>query len=173
MRLFFALWPDAPTQHSWHRGLAPCLSPLGGRAIPAANLHLTLAFLGDVAGNRINEIIRLGDDLPVDIITLRFDHVECWMSAGLACLRPAEVPAALTRLAEQLNTGLQLSGFAVESRNFKPHVTLVRHIAVVGPSIPVWPVVEWRVPVMALVRSRLTPEGSEYAVMHEWDLLQS
>lgn len=173
MRLFFALWPDALTQKSWHRGLASYISPLGGRAIPAANLHLTLAFLDEQPGNRINEIIRLGDDLPVDGIALRFDHIECWKSGELACLRPDAIPAALARLVGQLNTGLQLAGFAVEHRNFKPHVTLARHIAIVEPGIPVWPVLEWRAPVMALVRSRVTAEGSEYAVMHEWALLQS
>ncbi|MDI1301479.1 MAG: RNA 2',3'-cyclic phosphodiesterase [bacterium] len=173
MRLFFALWPTTATQKSWHHRLAPCLSPLGGHAIPAANLHLTLAFLGEVAGNRTNDIIRLGDDLPVDAIALRFDHVECWKSGGLACLRPAQTPAALTRLVGHINTGLQLSGFTLDARNFKPHVTLARQLALIEPAIPVWPVVEWQAPEIALVRSRLTPEGSEYSVLHEWPLQAS
>lgn len=170
MRLFFALWPDAATQQQWHRELSPYLSPLGGRAIPAANLHLTLAFLGEQPGDRVNTLIGLGDDLSSQSLALRFNSIECWKNAGLACLRPAETPAALTRLQGQLHTGLQMAGFPVEARSFKPHVTLARNIAVVAPSLPVWPVLEWQPPALALLRSRLTPEGSDYAVLHEWPL---
>lgn len=170
MRLFFALWPTPVTQQAWHHSLSPYLSPLGGRATPASSLHLTLAFLGEVAGDRVNEIIRLGDELSINTVTLRFDRIECWKSGGLASLRPGAMPDALTRLVRQLNTSLKLSGFPVESRNFKPHVTLARHLAIIEPSVPVWPVLEWQAPAIALVRSRLTPEGSQYAVLHEWPL---
>lgn len=170
MRLFFALWPDAFTQQSWFSELAPFLAPLGGRRVPAANLHLTLAFLGEVRGDRMNELLQLGDDLASTAIALRFDRIEYWKKAGLACLRPTETPAALARLAGQLNTGLQLAGFSLESRSFKPHVTLARHVDVRASSLPVWPVLEWQAPALALVRSRLTPEGSDYSVLREWPL---
>jgi len=170
MRLFFALWPEAATQQSWLEQLAPYLAPLGGRRLPAQNLHLTLAFLGEVRGDRMNELLRLGDDLGRDRLALRFDRIECWKKAGLACLRPAATPPALARLAGQLATGLRMAGFAVEARSFKPHVTLARHVAVPAPSLPVWPVLEWRAPVLALVRSRLEADGSDYALLQEWPL---
>jgi 2'-5' RNA ligase len=73
-------------------------------------------------------------------------------------------------LAGQLQTGLHLAGLRSESRHFKPHVTLARNIAVVGPALPVWPVLEWQAPAIALVRSRLAPEGADYAVLSRWPL---
>lgn len=170
MRLFFALWPDSATQKSWHRDLAPYLDPFGGHRVPAANLHLTLAFLGELPGDRVNDLIRLGDDLPTDAVALRFDRIESWKNARVACLRPAETPPALTRLAGQLATGLQLAGLGLEARHFRPHVTLARQATVPAASLPVWPAVEWQAPAVALVRSRLSPAGSEYAVLHEWPL---
>ena len=170
MRLFFALWPDSSTQLQWHQELAPWLARLGGRRIPAEKLHLTLAFLGEVAGDGVNRLMALGDDLDHSAIALRFPQIECWRQSGVACLRPSETPAALTRLAGQLQTGLQLAGFRHESRRFKPHVTLARDIAVVGPALPVWPVLEWQAPAIVLVRSRLMPEGSDYAVLSSWPL---
>lgn len=170
MRLFFALWPDTPTQLSWHAELAPYLAPLGGRRVPAANLHLTLAFLGEVRGDRMNELLRLGDDLATDALLLRFDHLEYWKRPGLVCLRTPDTPPALARLAGQLGTGLDMAGFAVERRQLRPHVTLARDVPVSMASLPVWPVLEWQVPAVALVRSRLGPEGSDYAVLHEWPL---
>lgn len=170
MRLFYALWPDCATQQQWQQELAPLLAPLGGRRIPTENLHMTVAFLGEVRGDRMNELLRLGDDLALDPVSLRLDRIEYWKKAGLACLRPSETPAGLARLAGQLNTGLQLSGFAVEQRSFKPHVTLVRNVAIATASLPVWPVLEWQAPALALVRSRPLADGSEYAVLREWAL---
>lgn len=170
MRLFFALWPDPDTQQAWARAVAPLLAPLGGRRIPAANLHLTLAFLGEVRGDRMNELLRLGDDLDRESFLLRLDRIEYWKKPGLACLRPDAVPPALARLAGQLHTGLAMAGFAVEQRHFKPHVTLARDVPIGTASLPVWPVLEWRAPAVALLRSRLSPEGSEYALLREWPL---
>lgn len=170
MRLFFALWPDRSTQDAWERGLAPYLAPLGGRRVPAANLHLTLAFLGEVRGDRMSGLLRLGDDLPRTPLALRFDHLEYWKKPGLVCLRSTDTPSALERLVGQLCTGLQMEGLPVEKRHFKPHVTLARDVPVSMASLPVWPVLEWQVPALALVRSRLRPAGSEYAVMKEWPL---
>lgn len=172
MRLFFALWPELSSRKHWREELSLPAQSLGGRAMPMKNLHLTLAFLGEVAGDRMHELIRLGGDLPQDAIKLRFDRIECWKNAGLAVLRPTETPPALTRLVGQLNTGLRMAGVPVEPGNFKPHVTLARHVSTVAPSLPVWPVIEWQVPAIVLVRSRLSPEGSDYAVLHEWPLQQ-
>lgn len=170
MRLFFALWPEPDTQQRWNTLLADYVKPLGGRRVPAANLHLTLAFLGEVPGTRINALLRLGDDLPRDSFTLRLDRIESWKKPGLACLRPAEVPMSLTRLAGLLHTGLQQEGFAVEARVFKPHVTLSRQIIIPADSLPVWPVLEWPVSAVALVRSEPSREGSHYHVVGQWPL---
>lgn len=170
MRLFFALWPDADTQDRWYHDVFPLTAPLGGRRIAAHNLHLTLAFLGEQPGDRLNALLRLGDDLPREAMTLRFNTLQCWKKSGIACLRPSETPAALARLVGQLQTGLQMMGVAPEARDFKPHVTLRRQVERVEPALPLWPVPEWRVPRFALVRSRLTPEGADYAVLHTWEL---
>lgn len=170
MRLFFALWPTSPTQRVWYDTLAPYVKPLGGRRMPADNLHLTLAFLGELPGSRINALLRLAEDLPRESFTLRFDRIEFWKKSGLACLRPAETPAALLRLVGHLTTGLQLAGFTPEVPAFKPHVTLARDIAMPAESVPVWPVLEWQAPLLALVRSEQTPEGAIYRVVGAWPL---
>lgn len=170
MRLFFALWPEPDTQQRWHEDLAGYVKPLGGRRVPAENLHLTLAFLGDVPGTSINTLLELGDDLPRDAFILRMDRIESWKKQGLACLRPANIPPPLTRLHGHLMTALPLAGFHVEPRAFRPHVTLSRQVVIPAESLPVWPVVEWQVPAITLVRSELSPEGSHYHVVGAWPL---
>ena len=121
-------------------------------------------------GTRINTLLRLGDDLPHDPFTLRMDRIESWKKPSLACLRPAAVPEELTRLVGCLHAGLEREGFNLEARSFKPHVTLARNIIIPAETLPVWPVVEWPVAMLALVRSEPAPEGSIYNVVGEWSL---
>ena len=173
MRLFFALWPDPATQMEWIHATSPILTTLGGKPQPAANLHLTLHFLGEIAADRVSALCRLGADVVCEPIDLHFNQIECWGKADLACLRPSNEPAALTRLAGHLGTGLQMAGFAVEKQRFKPHVTLARKLKRREAALPIWPAIDWRADKLALVRSRLSPEGSEYEPIAVWDLVSA
>lgn len=170
MRLFFALWPEPATQREWYHATGPTLDALGGRRLPPENLHLTLHFLGETVTDRLGELSRLGADVAREAVSLRFDKIECWGKADLACLRAGDDNPALTRLVGNLGTGLQMAGFPVESRRFKPHVTVARKLRHREPALPLWPVLEWRAESLALVRSRLGPEGSEYDLMAHWPL---
>lgn len=170
MRVFFALWPDADSQRHWQQALTAPLQFFPGRRLPPENLHLTLAFLGETAADRIPALIRLGDDLPTAAIDLRFDHLECWPQAGVAVMRASQIPAALRRLHGQMHSGLQQLGWPQEKQKFKPHITLAREVRVRAPQLPLWPVLEWQAPTLALLRSRLQPQGAQYALLHSWPL---
>ncbi len=59
MRLFFAVWPPlavAEALAAWARRLQ---RETGGRAVAAKNIHLTLAFLGEVSEERLPALRRL------------------------------------------------------------------------------------------------------------------
>ncbi len=170
MRLFFALWPNTATQQHWLSSTDSLIKPLGGKQIPASNLHLTLHFLGEVDGSRTSSLQRIVDYLQPQDIILRFDKIECWRKADLACLRASQEPPALVNLVNQLGQGLQRAGFTVEKRAFKAHVTLARRLQFCTEHLPVWPSLEWQANSLALVRSRLTPEGSIYTPISQWEL---
>lgn len=169
MRLFYALWPLTDTQRHWFDQTTPVMTLIGGRRMPASNLHMTLHFLGDVPGDKVGLLSAIGSDTVSEALPLRLDRIECWQKSGIACLRATETPA-LQRLVGRLETALSMERFALEKRRFKAHVTLARDIASVDQAMPVWPVLEWQATTLALVRSRLTPAGSEYAVIDEWPL---
>ncbi len=173
MRLFFALWPDAATQMEWAYATSSMLTALGGKPQPASNLHLTLHFLGEVAADRVGVLSQLGADVAREPIELHFNKIECWGKADLACLRANEESAALTRLVGNLSTGLQMAGFPVEKQRFKAHVTLARKLKHHEAALPIWPALDWQAGTLALVRSRLSPDGAEYAPIAEWDLANS
>ena len=169
MRLFYALWPTPATQREWYDATGSLLTPWGGRRMPPENLHLTLHFLGDIAADRVNQLCQLAEDAAGNAIDLRFDRLEAWGKADLACLRADDTPDLL-RLVGQLGTGLNMAGIATDKRRYKPHITLARDLHFVEGSLPVWPVLSWRADTLALVRSRLGPLGSEYSPIASWPL---
>jgi 2'-5' RNA ligase len=152
LRLFFALVPPDELRAALG-GLAQTLArDIGGRAVPAANLHLTLAFLGDVEPARAQVLPPMLASLSSGGFTLTLDRLGEWRHAGVAWIAPGIVPAPLAALHSKLAAALSAAGFAVEARPFRPHMTLVRrrrHPLADAPTIPL----EWRVDRVALMVS--------------------
>ena len=59
-RVFFAVWPDAPTRNALDALSRAYAARTGGRAAVASNLHLTLAFVGEVATCRVTALQEAG-----------------------------------------------------------------------------------------------------------------
>ncbi|MET0985081.1 MAG: RNA 2',3'-cyclic phosphodiesterase [Steroidobacteraceae bacterium] len=172
LRLFFALWPDDATRAVLARAI-PLLGP-GGRAVAVENLHVTLAFLGTTEPQRLDELAQLAGEIVGNPFVLTFDGYEVWDRA-LVALVAKEIPAALARLAADLNARLAQAGFPTDSRPYRAHVTLIREqrrgsgrreglLAPEALSLAVTPI-SWRVNDFALVSSRTGPRGSRYEVM--------
>ncbi|MGH8327142.1 MAG: RNA 2',3'-cyclic phosphodiesterase, partial [Steroidobacteraceae bacterium] len=159
-RLFFALWPDEAMRRAMieatrdvvqaRRGSDPAC---GGRPVPAASLHVTLAFLGAVPQRRLQALAqvaqtvaetlrstRAGEDAPGCPLELTFDHLEHWPAARLLCALPAAPPARTVALARSLQARLTASGFAPDLKPFRPHVTVVRKVSCPSPLTKMSPV---------------------------------
>jgi RNA 2',3'-cyclic 3'-phosphodiesterase len=169
-RLFFALWPsDAvrtrlAAEVTAHAGL--------GRAIPARNLHVTVAFLGSVPEERISRVIEIGKLTVFVRFLLHLDRVEFWRRSNLVCLSAQHTPPELQGLFERLHAGLRQSGFELQAHpTFRPHVTLVRDVAR-GPATAGIAPLEWPVESLALVESKVGQRGSEYTVLEEWRMTE-
>ena len=94
---------------------------------PPRNLHLTLAFLGEVESKRLPELRSIVGGLNAfPRFELRFDRIGSFGERVLfAGIRRSDELAQIHAL---LTTELQSSGFDVEAREFKPHVTLARRV---------------------------------------------
>ena len=126
MRLFFALVPDEALRLALGERARALAAALGGRAVPAHNVHLTLAFLGEVERARVPALHEILDAMPRDRFALALDRVGEWPRAGVAWIALRVVPAQLAALHAALDAALRGQGFAVEARPFHPHITLVR-----------------------------------------------
>lgn len=169
-RVFFALWPDPGVQAAladW----AQCLHrKLHGKAVDAAAIHLTLAFVGEVPAPRLAALHAIGARRSAQAFELAIDQVGCWPHNAVAWAAPETVPAALLELYGEIALDLRADGFRVDTRPYLPHVTLLRR-AVCGelnwsPREPI----RWRVERFVLVQSQISSLGSHYTEIGSWSL---
>jgi len=166
-RLFFALWPDEAGRRALGAAFGAAAAAAGGRAVPAANLHLTLEFLGPVAQAALPALETLGGSLALPDEALVLDRLDWWRRAATLVAAPSAPGAGLLAAQAQLRRALNSGGFRVDSRPFRPHVTLARKVA--APPAPTPPAaVAWRALELALVESVATPQGSRYEPLARW-----
>ncbi|RPI47467.1 MAG: RNA 2',3'-cyclic phosphodiesterase [Betaproteobacteria bacterium] len=152
MRLFFALWPDAGVREMLARWAEACNASVRGRATRTENLHATLAFLGEIAPQKLASLCTLGAEIQGSAFELTFDRLEYWPHNRIVYAGCSQAPAALGVLAEDLRARLGDDGYAVDSRPYVAHVTLVRDARRAPKGVLVEPVL-WQVRDIALVES--------------------
>lgn len=148
LRLFLGLWPDKASLRDlqdWADGLH---WPHGAKRTLPQHLHLTLHFLGDTEASRVPALCAaLPTRLPA--MELQLDALQCW-GQGLQVLVADETQPALAALHAELAALLRAQGLPVESRPFRPHVTLARKAN--GLQAPT-PALRWRSRALVLAQS--------------------
>ncbi|GAA6180184.1 RNA 2',3'-cyclic phosphodiesterase [Shimia sp. NS0008-38b] len=152
-----------------------------GRAVPAANLHVTLAFLDDQPVEQLEmlheelELIRLPS---FEMILKGIDIFGSAKSRSLGLLVSPD-PVLMDLQARVVRGALRV-GIKTEKRRFRPHVTLCRFRDAQhapdkiqgaisrGAHFEMWPIA---VSEFALFRSALTSEGAVYDVLSDYPLL--
>lgn len=166
-RLFFALWPTAGLRSRLAGYAHELVAGRQCRLVPPGNLHVTLAFIGTVPASETATLIRIGRGLALTACELVFDGWAIWRQAGVLVLTASSVPQQLQTLAAALHDQATAAGFKLDSRPYRPHVTLARKVpgpagaeksAVIAPLA--WPVRDF-----VLVESLSTAAGVQYKVL--------
>lgn len=160
LRLFYALWPDEATRAQ----LALLQEGISGRKVSAANLHLTLAFLGHQPRALLPSLEGVMMALQPQACTLRIDHYGYFSKPGIAWVGPASPPEALMQLQRSLWRGLLEADVPLKPvAGFRPHVTLARDAMPVDRTMN--EAIEWAVGTMALVESVSVQGGVQYRLI--------
>lgn len=167
VRTFFALVPEESVRLQLLALARDVARRSRGRAISGEHVHLTLAFLGDVPVERVPELRAIGDRLPANGTALDFDTLGAWRASGVAWVAPSVLPPALLELHGALHAALAEAGFPMESRPFRPHVTLARRCVQPHPRSHC-PAVHWPVRRLCLIGSELRAEGPRHSTLAEW-----
>jgi 2'-5' RNA ligase len=171
-RLFFGSWPTDAEREALGAVLPRLEWASGGRRVPIANYHLTLAFLGTVAAARLDAVRAAAAQVKSSAAVIQLDRIEYWAKPQLLCLVASETPLGLRLLVQELWQALARIGFKPDVRPFKAHVTLARKVERPPASRSVSPV-PWAVDRLALVESIGTPEGPAYTPLAFWPLTSS
>lgn len=140
-RTFIAVELNDDAREALQRRIARLQRRLPGvRLVDPASLHLTLAFLGEIDDDRLNDVIATG-------LTAAREARPFSLSLGeLGTFGSRRAPrviwtgvtgdvARLLTLQQRLAAGLEALGFPREERPFSPHLTLARLKQPLAPEI--------------------------------------
>lgn len=164
--MFFALWPGEDQRRRLADLAARLAAQSGGKAVARDNIHLTLAFLGEIGAGLVAEVAALGGALELTPFDFKLDQLGFWRRNGIVWAGCERAPAPLAGLVADLQAGLAGLGIRVEKRPYVPHLTLVRR-GRRAPELRMAPVA-WPVTEFCLVRSRLSSTGAHYEVTGRW-----
>lgn len=161
MRCFIAAWPDAPTrialsslsddvqQHAEHR-----------RVSRPDDLHLTLAFIGDLADDVAFDLSDAIAKLHFKPFALQLDTLGFFQEAGVVWIGARKTPEPLADLADRARKLLDQMSVAYDRRPLVPHLTLLRGVKSFATQ-KVAPI-PWRITSTALYRSDPAARASRY-----------
>jgi 2'-5' RNA ligase len=165
MRLFFAIWPDAEAARALAEVAQSLADLAGGKPVPPAKIHLTLAFLGEVDESAAKRAVEAAESVRAKPFPMTLDEVGSFRGARVAWAGSSRVPAELTSLQSSLETGLRSRGFELEARPYVPHATLARRIARPVPRVAIAPIA-WQAREFTLVQTL----GGRYPILESWIL---
>lgn len=176
MRLFFALEPDSRSALAIADWRDRYLS-LAGRPVPTANLHITLAFLGEISEQRLE---RLCDSVDAYLEArqigggaLRLDQLGYWPKPRILWLGPSRWPDDLSQLAAGLGQVGVAEGGKRRRGAFQAHITLFRGCER-PPSAPARaPDFVLQYDSFTLMESRQGRHGVSYHPLAHWQLLEA
>ena len=145
-------------------------TPATPYAVPAANFHITLCFVGDINHRQHEALIDALDNVNSSPFSLTLDGTGLWGGPKILFSAPSTPPSELMSLAKLSRKAARSAGIEVENREYKPHVTLVRKATATLP-LPLYsPHVEVNASAFHLFESVSSPQGVSYPIRHSWAL---
>ncbi|TDY02412.1 2'-5' RNA ligase [Thiohalophilus thiocyanatoxydans] len=168
--MFLALWPPPELATRLHRVATQQFADQHARCLTAAQIHLTLFYLGpsDTEQRRCAE--KVATTLETPPFTLALSRLGHWPRPRVGWIAPEESPLGLITLVSRLQPGLGECGFRIDSRPWQAHLTLVRKLRRPPLSEAIEQPLLWPVSEFVLVESRTRPTGVEYRILQRWPL---
>ena len=128
MRLFISINFDGDTKNRIIR-VQDKLREMGrGNFTREENLHLTLAFLGEVPADRVDDVKHAMDNIAVHKMKLQFADTGCFARDSELWWIGITENKTLSGLQRALVREIKDRNLPVDSKKFRPHITLVREM---------------------------------------------
>lgn len=170
-RLFFALSLPTALQKQVIQWRADSFESEAGRPVAAANLHLTLAFLGEVSDHKAGILGDIASRIASPAFSVRLDDLGHWPRPGVVWLGTRRAPLGLLQLASLLRSHAARNGCHQPTMPFHPHISLLR-----GATRPVTlpaATPEWQLNAteFSLYESRFHQGRTRYQCLQSWPLI--
>jgi RNA 2',3'-cyclic 3'-phosphodiesterase len=132
LRCFVACWPDDSTRRRLDQAAGNALARCpGARRVRADNLHLTLAFIGELAPPKAGEVAEALRRVASEPFEWRVDHIGRFERARVMWAGGPPEPR-LEQLAERARSELRALRIRFDTKRFAAHVTLLRDVPALG-----------------------------------------
>ncbi|ABX41382.1 RNA 2',3'-cyclic phosphodiesterase [Lachnoclostridium phytofermentans] len=130
MRIFIAINFTEEIKHNLYEQILNLKGKsIKGNFTRKENLHLTLAFLGEVDEKHLETLKNVINQLEVSEFPINLSNMSAFHNGDELLPWIGIVPnTKLQVLQQQLTEGLKASGFAHDEKKFTPHVTLGRKV---------------------------------------------
>lgn len=168
-RLFFALWPSQVVRQRIIETMSAISLPKKGRTTQAANLHVTLHYLGPVTADVQACMHKAAQTVAAPAFELTLDRLGCFPRAGILWMGCSQQPAELSLLYKNLAMAITPCGYQIGPRFYSAHVTLMRKYRPVQISHADFSI-RWPVHEFVLVESISEQSGVSYQVVEKYPL---
>ena len=170
MRAFFGLSPDVTTKlaiQAWRNKAFPHFDA----PVPAANFHVTLAFLGQVSPKQLDALCEAVEQISeIHTFDISLNQVGYWSKPKALWLGCKETQKEHLQLAKSLSQIANSIGLQLPKQDYIAHLTLARKCSVNPPAALIEPTFTWRNAEFHLYESVSGNKGVSYHIRHTWPL---
>ncbi|MDU0352906.1 RNA 2',3'-cyclic phosphodiesterase [Paraglaciecola aquimarina] len=174
MRAFLGLSPDASTKlaiEAWRNKALPCFSS----PVPAANFHVTLAFLGQVNTKQLDKLTSqidatINSRAQPKAFPVNLDFMGYWAKPKACWLGSEHTHSSHQQLVSQLQRIAKSSGLIISKQEYIAHLTLARKCAIEPPAPLIPPQFGWQAKAFHLFESVSSAHGVSYHIRQSWPL---
>ena len=131
-----------------------------GRFTPEANMHLTLAFIGEYPDP--DDVLDVLENITFQPFTITLDGTGCFGNLWWAGIKKDKGCEALKALVKKIRHALADAGIPFDRKSFSPHITLVRNASAHKPPAISIPETSMVVENFSLIRSDFGKNGVVY-----------
>lgn len=139
-------------------------------AVPAANYHITLAFLGDINPRQHEVIVDELSQIQLPPFTLTLDTTGVWDGPKVLFAAPTTPPNELKALARSVRKAARVAKISLQKQDYCPHVTLVRKATSALPPPLLSPELTLSFTRFHLFESMSGNGGVHYPIRASWEL---
>jgi 2'-5' RNA ligase len=170
MRAFLGLSPDVKTKLAielWRNKAFPCFYA----PVPAANFHITLAFLGQISPKQLDTLCDSVNQISeIQTFDVSLNQVGYWSKPKALWLGCQNTQSEHLQLSKSLTKIANATGLQQTKQDYVAHLTLARKCSV-NPPLPLMPPhFTWRNTEFHLYESVSGKKGVSYHIKHTWPL---